>query len=187
MNDLPSPRIALAPGRGPWPLQGTLRGELRGPEAVVAWVGRIGLGAGPEPAWRASRTLERAIRRGGAPDGGARRALATLWARVDAAPGDRLGPSRGEDLAMLLVARDGEGVAVSGVGLQAIVAPDHGRLRAWLAEPHPLLGVPGRPSERPGALALPALPDWLIGVPRGAPLVEDGSIDEILPACGVHG
>lgn len=188
MDDESTPWLALVGGDEPWPLAGHLRGSLPGSEVSVSWVGRVGLGAGPEVAWRASRALERGLRRGGPLVGDRRRALAGGWARIDAVADDVLGPGGGADLVLLLLATDDDGIALSAVGLRGLLAiDDDGCLRSWLEAPHPLFVGPGRPSKRPGALTLAAAPRWLVGAATDIDAIAGQALGDVLPRCGVHG
>lgn len=167
---------------GDWPFAGHFRGAVDG----AAWAGRVAAGADLDVAWRAGRTVDTALRRPGPPDADRRRALSILWTRLDAIGREGLGPAEGGDLALLLVTWDADGAAVSGVGLGAVHAVAGERVEPWVVPPHPLLGAPGLPAKRPGALTLDALPDWLVGVPAG----EGGDLADaprvLLARCGVH-
>lgn len=188
MAALEPPQLALLGGREPWPLAGHVRGSLADDGVAVAWVGRIAAEAGPEEAWRCSRNLDRALRRGGVPTGTDRgRALTALWARVDTIAEDALGPAGGRDLVLFLAARDPDGIALSGVGLAAVLGERDGVIETWIGPPHPMLGPPGRPANRPGALAVAYAPPFLIATTEGSPDVDGVELDWVLPRCGVHG
>lgn len=159
---------------GDWPFAGALRGRC-GP---VAWAGCVAWRADPAVAWRAARALDAALRSPGPPRADRRRALSILWERLDAVDRDLLGPGGGDDLVLLLIARDDAGFAVGGVGLAEVRDGEGG---SWVAPPHPLLGPAGIPDQRPGALTTDTLPSVLVGVPVG-PVPDWG--DDPLAACG---
>ena len=54
---------ALLGTDGPWPLAGHLHGALLDGELRVSWAGRVA-SHDPQAGWRASRSLDRALRRG---------------------------------------------------------------------------------------------------------------------------
>jgi len=113
-------------------------------------------------------------------------AVSWFWDRIDSVSGDLLGERRGEDLTVLVIAGDPRGCAVSGAGLGRVYGTLEGYLRSWVTPPHPLLGPPGRPSQRPGALQVTRIPATLVGVAEGAPELEHEPVDSVLPWCGVH-
>ena len=173
------PALALLDRDDPWPLAGHVRGALQGPSASVAWVGRVKAAAGPQSAWRASRRLEDALTRAGAPSGDRRRVLSVLWSRLE-------GLAEADDLVLLLAARDEAGVALSAVGVQRLYGARDGVLQTWLASPHPLLGAPGVPARMPGALVLPDLPSWVVGAADDSAL-DGAPLQDVFVRCGVHG
>lgn len=172
--------MALTAGPEPWPFAGFVRGEVEGDGTSVAWVGHHGADRGPVAAWRASRDLERCLRSPGAPVGDRRRVLTVLWTRLHALEGT-------EDLVLLLAAKDGDGVAVSAVGLRALYALRDDRLHAWVSGEHPLLGPPGLPAELPGALVLDDLPGWLIAWDGRGPSPDGLTLEQAFARCAVHG
>lgn len=175
---------ALLVGRdGDWPFAGHFRGHL-GP---VSWAGCVAADAGPETAWRAARAIAMALRAGGPPQADRRRALSILWARLDGVDREALGPDRGEDLVLLLVAADPEGAAVSGVGLGGLWALWGERAEAWVTPPHPLLGPPGPPVRRPGVLTVAQAPSFLVATAHDRPVDLAGARrSAVQSVCGVH-
>lgn len=169
---------------GDWPFAGHFRGRL-GP---VAFAGCVAATAGPEAAWRAGRAVEAALRAGGPPQADRRRALSILWARLDGVDRDALGPERGADLALLLLATDAEGTAVSGAGLGGLWALWGERAEAWVTPPHPLLGSPGLPARRPGVLTVAQAPPFLVASEHLRPVdlagVRRAAVEA---ACGARG
>jgi len=165
----PAHIAALAGRTGPWPFAGAFTGTLcdDGPTGL-AWAGRVTSGADLSLAWRASRLLEHPLARPGLPRADRRRALAIAWARLDGVQRELLGPNAGDGVSVLLIAWDAEGVALSGIGLEALYASDaNGELAPWLAPAHPLFGLPGLTTARPMALTVDAAPSTLIAVAHG--------------------
>jgi len=183
----------LLVGRGgPWPFAGYFVGRLDPtPRSRVCWAGRVAVGDDLELAWRATRAVRGALLRGGPIAEDRRRALSVFWTRLDGVHRSSLGSAEGGDISLLVVAEDAEGAAVSGVGLGAVhaVGPD-APASPWVSGNHPLLGHPGLPQRRPGAITVDRLPPWLVAVApselgAGDPVVG-GRADGILPRCGVY-
>ena len=179
-------RAFLIGQRGPFPFAGFFFDEMIGSEVKVAWSGQIAGAFDPVVAWRASRAMSHALTRAGPPQANRRRALSILWARLDGARREGLGPMKGKDLAILLVARDNEGWAISGVGLGEVFWADENNFRPWVTGAHPLLCEPGLPSKRPGAVLVDELDGALIGVRMGQSSPEGTCLTDVLPRCGVH-
>lgn len=139
-----------SPGRSPF--AGHFRGRTEQGGAVLAWAGRVNGGAAPEEAWAAAEA--------------ARDVMATLagadrFALIDGAWG-ALRTLERSDLAVLLVARDAEGLSVAACGL--------GDLRVGgepVAEPgHPVFDEPGV-RERPGYFHPTVSGEEWVGLPVG--------------------
>ncbi len=178
---------ALLGRGGDFPFAGHFHGVLDAPTGGtrLSWAGRVTSGADRTLAWRAARALHNALLRQGPIEADRRLAASIAWARVDGVSRDILGPNRGDGLVLLLVARDDQGIAVSAVGLSAVLSIDDGEVHSWIADPHPMLGLPGLPAKRPGALTSDEAPAWLVGVPHGS-AVPDLSVDDLLTQAGVH-
>lgn len=152
----------------------------------LSWAGRVTTG-GLDTDFHAARGAHQALLGQGSPGLDRRRAMAALWDRVIEARAV-LGPGAAK-LVLLIVAEDADGATVSGVGLRTLFAIHHGCLaETWVEGPHPLLGAPGLPATRPGALTVASAPPWLIAT--GA----DGSAlanpigyrsNDVLGMCGV--
>lgn len=185
MKPEPSPpQVGLLGTPGPWPFAGHLRGRRHGTGGALSWAGRIAASGGPQVGYQASRAVDAALRQV-AHTGDRRRVLADAWLALDGLRPAALGPERGADLVLLLVAVDAEGAAISGVGLDRILG-GAAELSLWLRPPHPLLGPPGLPGAQRGALSVDSLPPWLIGVAADAPSVAGLRLQAALRACGVH-
>ncbi len=181
---------ALLAGRGGrWPFAGYFRGSMDLADgAWLSWAGRVDAGSDPVVGWRAARVLAGAIERGGTIQAERRRALSILWDRLDAVDRQTLGEAGGADLSLLLVACDAQGASVSGVGLGAVYTLDEGAgARPWVTGHHPLLGPPGLPRTRPGALSVDGLGTWVIATPSGSEVEVGGiSLERALALSGVH-
>ncbi len=178
---------------GEWPLAGHVLGSQTGAPLTcdVHWAGRVAAGASIGVAWRASRILEEAVRHGVREGGDARSTLKAVWEALESVVPSQLGPELGRDLSLLLVAKEGESLLVSAVGVGRIDVIRGGHeegLRPWLQGSHPLLVAPGLPERAPGALQIPARPAWLVGTVWGeaAPASERGVAAAFLARCGVH-
>jgi hypothetical protein len=172
--------------RGPFPFAGLFIDTMNGPDVTVGWSGQVAGAFDPLVAWRASRAISHALTRAGPPQANRRRALSILWARLDGVRHEELGPMRGKDLAILLVARDDEGWAISGVGMGEVYLVDENQFRPWITGAHPLLCEPGLPARRPGALLIDELDGVLVGVRMGQPSPNGRCVADVLPRCGVH-
>ena len=181
-------QIALLGRDGPLPFVGAFRGALPRSEGgtTVSWVGRVTSGTDPALGWRAARSVSAALARKGPVDADRRRALSILWARLHTASRDVLGPNLGDGLVLALLAQDAEGIAVSAVGLAAVWSVAADVTGSWIEPGHPMLGLPGFPSDRPGAVCVDEGPTWLVGVPHDAPVVPpDRAVQQLLGECGV--
>lgn len=172
---------------GAWPFVGHFEGGYASASTGgtwFRWCGRVAVGRDLELAWRASRTLDRALKRGGPPDADVRRGLSILWSRLDAVRRDGLGPAGGDDLVMLALAGDAEGVGVCAVGLVELVAVGSRYAASpWVPEGHPLLGRPGFPSRRPGVLTVSDPPEGLFGRAAGSIAVSGFDVESVRGAC----
>lgn len=183
------PRVALLGRGGLLPFVGHFQGELSLPGGglTLGWAGRVTTGASPEMGWRAARAVQGALARKGPIEADRRRALSVMWARLDAVARDLLGPLGGDDLVLLLCATDEEGSAISAVGVDAVFgAEPEGAVNLWVSPPHPMLGLAGLPTKRPGAVLVEVAPPWLIGSPQGVEDDPSGQpVAAVLHRCGV--
>ena len=166
-----------------WPFAGTCYGSADDGDPTgpwVSWVARVG-GAPVDDAdleglWRASRVLQRALLRAARPDRSRRVALAGVIAGLDLGlvlPG--LGPLAAipaDELTLLLLVGDADGVSVCGTGLDRLVALGGGEV--WIDPGHPMAQVRGALTPRAGAMAIPwrdlvRPPRWLVAVPPDCP------------------
>ena len=186
-------RALLTGCSGDWPLAGHVLGCYRDLSGgyQVHWAGRVGAGADLDEAWRASRVLDRFLAAGAREGQDARSCLTAIWCALESITPSRLGPTSGQDLSLLLVATDAQGVTLSAVGLGCVDTLGQAkgsRTRPWIQGEHPLLGPPGMPDQFPGALTLPSGPSWFVGGVWGEP-GPSSTLDEretLLVRCGVH-
>jgi hypothetical protein len=160
--------VGLVGGPGRWPHKGAFRGASGG----LSFAGRVGADDLVD-AYDAARAAESAL--GGPWPTDRRAALTAAWDRVLA------GAVPADGLVLLLVAEDDGGVALSGVGLGAVAVLDGPTAIPVVASGHPLLGPAGAPTRRPGALTLPARPEWVVASAWG----EDLGTSDLLARAGV--
>lgn len=170
-----------------FPFSGHFRLDVAGTQAGVAIAGRVAGDAEPEAAFLAARRVSAVLSTaadGAWADTDRHGLIRRIWQLLDALDEDAMGPCRGDDLSLLLLARDARGTGVAGVGLSGVWV----RLDTWrtLAPPgHPLLSPVGRPASLPGVLTLEEPCTRVVGAPA--------HLDPILPspevlarACGVR-
>lgn len=165
-----------SPGRTPF--AGCVRGVRQEGGLTLGWAGRIAASAGPVEAWEAAEAL--------------RDTLAVI------APGPRDAWLRGVfqalpllpprwidrgDLSLLLVARDADGVRLTGVGLADVLVLVQGAFVPALPRTSPLRGEPGPLPDAP-VLEAPLRDGavWL-GLAPGMPVPDPVGW---AAACGVH-
>ena len=151
-------RLALRPRDGKWPFSGYFGGH----RSRVSWVGCVGDGTDPTRDWREACRFRRRLSELSDLSGDKKGAIATFFSIM----GKERGCGLGEDeLSVLVAAWDPSGVAISGFGLHAIVGMQHpGAADIWLEGEHPLLSLPGWPETSMGAMVMPEVPEWLVGV-----------------------
>ena len=172
--------MALRPRASEWPFSGTFYGF--GPQ--LSWAGCVGSGTDPLKDWHnASRFRARLSQLQGF-RGDNKVAIATFFSVLSREQGQGQGE---EELSVLVAASDHTGVAVSGFGFHAILATEHpGATEVWLEGEHPMLSLPGWPTQPMGAIVLERVPKWLIGVLHPADDGWKGTLsDQLLPECGV--
>ena len=153
-------RLALLGRGGRWPFAGHFHGQRSWQGGRLSWAGRVSTGS-LERDFGLSRRISGLL---------SKEADALLDRRTVVAEGwDRVLTSREEldaaGLVLVLLGEDAEGASLSGVGLTEIFAVHHGCLaERWLSAPHPVLGAPGLPASRPGALALESVPPFLVAI-----------------------
>lgn len=158
------------------PFAGHFRLRVEGAQAAVALSGRIAGDCDPAQAFAVSRRVAAVLSTaadGPWHDTDRHGLLRRIWQLLDALDEGTLGPARGDDLSLLLLARDPKGVGVAGVGLSGAWV----QLEAWraLVPPgHPLLARPGRPSSLPGVLTLDHPCTRVVAAPR--------HLDPVLPS-----
>lgn len=159
------PRALLLGGTGRLPFNGHLRLRALGDGASLSVAGRVAAGLPPDEAWRAVVALHGAL--AGTRGKSALEMLAGARVALEALDPALLGPARGGDLSLLLVASGPDGDFYAAHKLDAI----------WSAELRPL--VPPTDS-----LPLPAPAGAIFGRCAG-----DGEVPEpgrLLAQCGVR-
>lgn len=144
--------------------------------------GAVSVGSEPPVAWAAAAVVRACL----APVEGRDRfsLLRSGWERLSELDVGLLGPARGEDLALLLVAQDTQGMGIAGTGLAALYGLD-GSAEALLEGDHPLLGIRGIPASPPG-LFTPHSPPSVVVAAAASGAVEPGPHGGWPLACGVR-
>lgn len=180
---MPVPALLLCdPGR--LPFLGHARVALSTGGVTFAAAGRVGAEAGVKAAYSAARALEDALR-GVAGPGDRHAWLWRAWGALAAMDLDRLGPARGQDLCLLLVAEDAGGIGVAGVGLSALWGLRPSELVPLVEGAHPLLSGPGLPAKTPGVLTLDQPVTAVVGNPAHLPPLAPPR-DQVTLRCGVR-
>lgn len=153
------------PGRAPF--TGHFRGRVNSGGSTLVWAGRLRWGSTPEEGWAAAEVARDAL---AGVSGADRFALVdAAWAALRAV--------EHEDLSLILVANDAEGVVVAGSGLAEVRVDGKPLAEAG----HPLYDEPGI-RERPGYFHPDAGGvDW-VGVPVGGKWPKE----PVLAACGAR-
>lgn len=119
------PRALLIGASGRLPFNGHMRLHLGDERASADIAARVAAGCPPVEAWAAVRRLHAALQ--DVPSEGiALELIAAVFRRIDAVS-DELGPARGEDLAVLVVASDSGGISWAGRGLSKVWSAEDGR------------------------------------------------------------
>lgn len=183
----PDLRAALLGSPSRLPFNGFFRQRVPGVGGVLHVAGAIAVDRPPPEAWEITTRLRAVLQtvRG-------RNRLELVrgaWETLAALDRAGLGPRRGDDLTLLLVAVDTDGVGVAATGLAALAGVEGTRLEAVVPAEHPLLALRGIPSVPPrvltpsrpwqvflgaphtGAVSLPDLPGW----PRACGVMEGGA------------
>ncbi len=142
-----APRALLLGGPGRYPFNGQLRLTVERGTARLHIAGVVSAGSEPPAAWAAARVLHRAL----APVEGRDRfsLLRSAWERLAQLEPAELGPARGEDLGLLMVAEDTRGLGIAGTGLAGLWALD-ATAEPMIEGEHPLFGLRGIPATPPG-------------------------------------
>ena len=169
------------------PFAGHFRLQARGRRACVSVAGRVAASAGPARAHGHARAVAGVLSTaadGPWADTDRHGLIRRIWQLLDDVDDKTLGPERGTDLSLLLLAQDASGTGVAGVGLSGVWV----QVETWrsLVPPgHPLLAPPGRPAKLPGVLTLEQPCKRVVGAPT--------HLDPVLPAadrlaqrCGVR-
>jgi hypothetical protein len=176
------PRALLLGASGRYPFNGHLRLVVERGTARLHLAGSLGVGCEPPVAHAAASALRGCL---AGVEGRDRFALLrSAWERLALLDLELLGPTHGEDLALLMVAEDTRGLGVAGTGLAALYALDA------VAEPlieidHPLLGIRGIPATPPGVFTPNVTPPVVVAAAATGAL-EPGPGASWRRACGLH-
>jgi hypothetical protein len=176
------PRALLLGAPGRYPFNGHLRLLVEGGTARLHVAGAVSPGCEPPVAWSAAAAVRACL--AGVHGRDRFELLRSAWEQLATLDPALLGPARGEDLALLMVAVDTRGLGVAGTGLAALYALD------TVAEPllegdHPLLGIRGVPATPPG-LFTPNSPPPVVVAAAAAGVLEPGPQGCWRLACGLH-
>lgn len=155
-----------SPGRAPF--AGHVRGARAEGRLRLGWAGRLAGAAGPEEGWAAAEALRAVI--AGVPATGR-----DAWLRGAFAALRQLDPRwlGREDLSLLLVAEDGDGARLTGVGLAEVQVGGPGGWASALPRSSPMLGEPGPLPDAPAIESPLRKGDPWIALWPGAPAPGD--------------
>ncbi len=177
-----APRCLLLGAPGRYPFNGHLRLAVQCGSAHLHLAAAVNTRRDPPAALEAAAVLRAKL---AGIDGrdrfGLLRSAWELLAELDC---DLLGPDRGEDLALLMVAWDGQGLGVAGTGLEVLY--ELGDLTTPLLDgAHPLLCIRGVPSTAPGVFTPHRPPLVVVGAAASGALDPSTKPSWEL-ACGLH-
>ena len=152
--------ILGSPGR--YPFNGHLRLALRSGAARLHLAAVVAPGCEPPVAHAATVALRAQLV--DAEGSGRFDLLRSAWDLLAGIDPSLLGPARGGDLALLLVAWDDEGLGVAGTGLDALHALGT-QVEPLLEGAHPLFGIRGVPANPPGLFTPHEPPAVVVGSP----------------------
>jgi len=190
MDEARAPLTYALGDPGPLPFRGHFRVEVRGPGSVLRVAGRLAAEDSVVDAHHAAAEVEDALRGvlHRAVDRRSRHALLrALWETLT--PGSVLRRDA-QDIGLVAISADREGVSLSGVGLAGAWYGLAGRAPRPLVPPdHPLLCSPlGAPPVLPGAMTLSVLPELLVVEVRHPTAPPSGLPGgDLRAACGVRG
>jgi len=177
------PPVLLLPGAGRYPFNGVFDLSSSAEGCVLRVTGRVAHSTPPEQTWPVVLRVHEALR--GVGDSDRLLTVRSVWDRVLTLPRQALGPAQGQDLSLLVFARDGEGTSLAAVGLQMIWRWSEERLVPLVPRGHPLLASPGVPRLPPGALTLDAAPAGPLVAACSSPReVPAPAPAEVLRRCG---
>ncbi len=179
----PAPRALLLGGPGRYPFNGHVRLVVAHGAARLHVAAVVCAGSEPPRAWAAAGHLRAAL---AGVDGRDRFGLLrSAWQRLAELDCDSLGPARGEDLGLLMVAEDPHGLGVAGTGLDALYALGE-QPELLLEGEHPLLAIRGIPATPPGVFTPHELPALVVARAASSGVVPAAGGDW-RAACGLHG
>ncbi len=169
------------------PFAGHFRLQAAGNRASLAVAGRVAASADPAAAFAHARAVARVLSTaadGPWADTDRHGLIRRTWQLLDDIDDRTLGPARGSDLSLLLLAQDASGTGVAGVGLSGVwVHAD--TWRSLVPPGHPLLAPPGRPARLPGVLTLEQPCACVVGAPAHQEPVLPAA-DVLMQRCGVR-
>ncbi len=181
--DGPIPHALLLGAPGRYPFNGHLRLRVERGAARLSIAGSVASGFEPPVAWGVAGRLRSLL---GAIEGRGRFGLLRdAWERLSGMDPDALGPSGGEDLALLLVAEDDEGLCLAGTGLSALYALEGDTAEELLPRTHPMLQLVGVPPSLPGVFTPHRPPSAVIAAARSG-AVEPGRSSFWWRDCGLR-
>ncbi len=183
-STITGPRALLLGGPGRLPFNGQLRLVLERGAGALHAVGALASSAEPPVAFAAAAVVRQALQ--GVQGAGRFDLLRSAWDQLAAIELAALGPAAGEDLALLLLAADADGLAVAGTGLVALYAWSGGVVSELVPPAHPLLALRGLPAEPPGVFTPNAEPQRVIGAAASGAL-DPRSWPSWPAACGFYG
>ena len=167
------------------PFAGHFRLQARGRRACVSVAGRVAASAGPARAHVHARAVAGVLSTaadGPWADTDRHGLIRRIWQLLDDVDDKTLGPERGTDLSLLLLAQDASGTGVAGSNSGVWVQVETWRSSSRLGI---LSAPPGRPARLPGVLTLEQPCTRVVGSPT--------HLDPVLPAadrlaqrCGVR-
>lgn len=159
MGDVKHPHLLL-PDESTFPYQGHFHLHLERSDVSLYCSGRIAHEASLIESWETTKIIHATLQESQGTD--RLLILKDAWNRLLTLARSSLGPKQGDDLSLLMIAQDPEGVALSASGIGRIWILQGDSPGSLLPEDHPLFTQQGVPKLHPNALALPDLPTPLL-------------------------
>ena len=178
------PRALLLGGPAWHPFSGHFRQVVELARVSLHVAGSVATTAEPEVGWCAAMRIRVALQ--GAEGTERNGIVRSAWDIVSSIERSELGPTRGLDLALLLVACDARGTVLAGTGLQAVYRLVGDQAQSLLPADHPLFAVEGIPDRLPGLLTLTDDRGTFVGAARSGVVLPTRALGWPV-ACGVRG